>query len=106
MAHGVEVVAGTRERMWVLFGSTQTMAFEAIAALRSGTLDAAALAERANTLGGIIEYQPRGIEPDPHVGQGVCHRLVLDDRNSELLTLLGVLERVLVESSTVGAVGV
>ena len=41
---------------WVLFGATQTMAYEAIAALRSGTSDAAALAEQANGLAGIIDF--------------------------------------------------
>jgi hypothetical protein len=41
---------------WVLFGATQTMAYEAITALRLGTSDAAALAEQANALGGIIDF--------------------------------------------------
>jgi class 3 adenylate cyclase len=41
---------------WVLFGATQTMAFEAIAALRSRTSDAAALAQQANALCGVIEF--------------------------------------------------
>ena len=40
---------------WELIRATQTAALEAIAALRSGTSDAAALAERADSLKAIIE---------------------------------------------------
>jgi len=41
---------------WALIGATQTAAFEAIAALRSGTSDAAALAEQAGSLAAMIEF--------------------------------------------------
>jgi hypothetical protein len=41
---------------WELIAATQTAAFEGIAALRSGTSDAAALAEHADALSAFIEF--------------------------------------------------
>jgi hypothetical protein len=41
---------------WELVGATQTAAFEAIRALRSGTSDAAALSEHANAVSAFIEF--------------------------------------------------
>ncbi len=41
---------------WQLIGATQTAACEGIAALRAGTADAAAMAERASSLQGIVDF--------------------------------------------------
>jgi hypothetical protein len=41
---------------WQLIGATHVAAFEAVAALRSGESDTAALTEQANSLSGFIEF--------------------------------------------------